>query len=214
MRRKLISAFAVIAALAVVLAGFGATASTTSDENYFVSRINAERTGRGIRALTVASDLVQVARAWSAQMASDGAISHDPNLPYEVNNWSMLGDNVGRGSTASDIQTAFMNSPSHRDNILESRFTHVGVGVVDGGDRIYVTEVFVRRVSTTTTTHRSVRRTITKTVPSAPARIASEIDVTGIVSEVSVGSRPVTVAVLEELVGLDAPVSSAGSAGS
>jgi hypothetical protein len=201
----LVQALAVVAALCVLLAGFGATASTTSLESYFVSHINAERTNRGLHALEIAQDLVEVARYWSAQMASDGAISHDPNLTSEVNNWTMLGDNVGRAGNAADIHRAFMDSPSHRDNILGSRFTHVGVGVVDAGDRIYVTEVFVRRVSATTSTRRTVRRTVTRAThaSTAPARIASEIDVTGIVSEVTVGPSPVTVEVLEQLVQLD-----------
>jgi hypothetical protein len=204
MRRKLMPAIAVSAAIAVVLAGFGATASTTSDESSFVSRTNSERTSRGMRALTVAGDLVAVARNWSAQMVSDGYISHDPNLQYEVSSWSMLGDNVGRGSDANSIHQAFMNSESHRANILESRFTHIGVGVVDGGDRIYVTEILVRRVSSTTTPRRTVRRTVPRVSTAPAAKLASEIDITGMVSEVTLGPRPLTVSHLQQLTQLDA----------
>lgn len=205
MRRKLMPAIAVSAALAVVLAGFGATASTTSDESSFVSRTNSERTSRGMRALRVAGDLVAVARNWSAQMVSDGYISHDPNLPYEVSSWSMLGDNVGRGTDVAVIHAAFMDSPSHRNNVLEGRFTHIGVGVVDAGDRIYVTEIFVRRVSSTTTPRRTVRRTTPRVSNAPTTKLASEIDITGMVSEVTLGPRALTVSHLQQLMQLDAP---------
>lgn len=204
MGRKLSLAIAFSATIAVLLTGFGATASTTSDESYFVSHINAERTNRGLRSLTVAQDLVDVARYWSGQMASAGAISHDPNLSNEVGNWTMLGDNVGRGPTAGDIHHAFMDSPAHRDNILDSRFTHVGVGVVDAGDKIYVTEVFVRRGSVSTSPTHTVHRAVTRRTTSSPVRYESEIDVTGVVWEVSLGPRPLTLSYLEQLSQLDA----------
>jgi uncharacterized protein YkwD len=185
MGRRGALAVAATSLVAVVLAGFGAVASTSSSEDSFVSRINAERTSRGLRAVTVASDLVSVARSWSAQMASDGAISHDPNMPNEVSNWSQLGDNVGRGPSVSTIHEAFMNSSSHRAIILDPAFTHVGVGVVDAGDRLYVTQVFVRRtVKRVTTTHptTTVRRTVSRPRPSAPATgIASDIKLTGVI---------------------------------
>ena len=80
MGRKGARAIAMTATLIVVLAGLGAVASS-SEEDSFVSRINAERTSRGLSAVSVRSDLGDVARNWSSQMASNGQISHDPNLP-------------------------------------------------------------------------------------------------------------------------------------
>jgi cysteine-rich secretory family protein len=208
MRRKGALAVATISALAVVLAGLGAVASTSSAEESFVSRINSERTSRGLRAVSVASDLVSISRSWSAHMASAGAISHDPNLPNEVSGWSQLGDNVGRGGTVDSIHTAFMNSPEHRSIILDPAFTQVGVGVASSGDRLYVTEIFVRRtvkrVTATRTT--TVRRTVShpRTSVAAPV-VASDVELTGLVWEMNLGPQPVTVSVLEQLVGFDAP---------
>jgi hypothetical protein len=208
MGRRGALAVATIAIVAVVLAGFGAVASTSSAEDSFVSRINAERTSRGLGAVAVASDLVSIARSWSAQMASAGAISHDPNLPNEVSGWTQLGDNVGRGGTVSAIHDAFMNSSEHRSIILDPDFTQVGVGVVSSGNLLYVTEIFVRRAvkrtntSRTTTVHRTVSRP--RTSAAAPA-VASDVDLTGVVWEINLGPQAVTVSVLEQLVGFDAP---------
>lgn len=205
-RSALATAAAIIAAM--VLAQSGAVASA-SQESDFVSRINAERNSRGLRAVTVKSDLVAVARTWSDHMAAAGTISHDPNLPNEIDGWTALGDNVGKGPSVSTVHEAFMNSSAHRSIILDSRFNQVGVGVTQSGDTLYVTEVFARRGSTTTvvktTTRRATTRTTTRRTSAGSARTAEYVvDLTGIVWEIDFGSRPLTVAVLEQLVGLDA----------
>jgi hypothetical protein len=205
------SALAVAAAIiaAMVLAQGGAVASP-SQESDFVSRINAERTSRGLRSVTVKSDLVAVARAWSDHMAAEGAISHDPNLPNEVDGWTALGDNVGKGPSVSTVHEAFMNSSAHRSIILDSRFNQVGVGVTQSGEYLYVTEVFARRGSTTTVVKTTTRRTTSPTTTTRRSSAGSArtveytVDLTGRVWEIDFGSRPMTVAVLEQLVGLDA----------
>jgi hypothetical protein len=138
----------------------------TGEEADFVSRINAERTSRGLGALATDSELTTIARRWSGKMAAANQLSHNPNLSKEVTqDWEKLGENVGVGGSVADIHVAFMNSPAHRANILDPAFTHVGVGVVDGADgRIWVTEVFMRLRSdsggtTTATTPTTVRTT-------------------------------------------------------
>jgi len=208
MGRRAALTLATISIVAVVLAGFGAVASTSSAEDSFVSRINSERTSRGLRPLTVASDLVSVARNWSAYMASAQQLSHDPNLANEVSNWTRLGDNVGRGTTVSGIHDAFMSSPEHRSNILDPEYEQVGVGVVDGGDRLYVTEIFVRWAARRVTTHHTTtsQPAVSRPRPSAPAStVGSDIELTGVVWEISIGPTAVTVSMLEQLNGLDSP---------
>jgi cysteine-rich secretory family protein len=211
MGRRGALALAAVPIVAVVLAGFAAVASTSSDESSFVSRINSERTSRGLQALTVSSDLVSVARNWSSRMAASQTISHDPNISNEVSNWTRLGDNVGRGPDVTSIHDAFMNSPEHRSNILDPEYTQIGVGVVAGSDdRLYVTEIFVRRATSRVTTHHrtttTVRHTVSRPRASAEtAAVASDIVRTGVVWEISLGPRAVTVSVLEELNGLDSP---------
>ena len=49
----------------------------------------------------------------------------------------------GRGPNLRDIQTAFMASPSHRENIVDPGFTQLGVGVTwDGKEYFYVAVIF------------------------------------------------------------------------
>jgi uncharacterized protein YkwD len=47
----------------------------------------------------------------------------------------VVGENLAAGQpTPERAFTDWMNSPSHRDNILDPRFTELGVGVRFGGE--------------------------------------------------------------------------------
>lgn len=117
-------------------------AASWAQESCFVSKINAARSSN----LTVRSDLTSIARRHSARMANSGTIYHNGNLANEApEDWQSLGENVGMGPTCDDIHNAFMNSASHRKNILDPKFNFVGVGVVTASDgTLYVTEVFMQ----------------------------------------------------------------------
>lgn len=133
-----------LAALLVPLVARPADAAVDGGaEARFVQLVNQARAHAGLSALTVASDLVTVARRHSARMADSDSLHHNPNLADEVTGWQSLGENVGRGPTVDSIHQALMDSPGHRANILSSRFTQIGVGVeVREGGRIWVTQVF------------------------------------------------------------------------
>lgn len=125
--------------LAVGVVAAGPASAGSGD---FVSCINSARAANGLRALSVAGDLSAVAQNWAGRMASAGTISHNPGLTSQVSNWQVVGENVGMGPTVGALCTAFMNSPTHRDNILDSEYTQVGVGTVLSGSTIFVTEDF------------------------------------------------------------------------
>jgi hypothetical protein len=143
--------------VAILLPPFPVARALSSDEGNLVSLVNAERAKRGLSTLAVASDLDAIARHHSEQMAHDGAIYHDTNLPNEVHGWQEIGENVGRGPSASAVHSAFMGSPPHRVHILKPQYTQIGVGAVwattDGTRYLYVTEVFVERGSAPTVGH-------------------------------------------------------------
>ncbi len=45
--------------------------------------------------------------------------------------WYALGENIAMGQTTPDgVMVSWMNSPGHRENILDSQFTHIIVGAV------------------------------------------------------------------------------------
>ena len=79
-------------------------------------------------------------------MAAREKISHNPRFRYQVSGWWLLGENVGwTNSSVEYLHRSFMKSPEHRRNILDPRFTSIGVGeAVSRDGRIFVAEDFGR----------------------------------------------------------------------
>jgi hypothetical protein len=132
-----------LSALSLWFSGGQAALASPALEGCFTAKINGARGPD----LAVDGSLVSVARRHSQRMASSGTIFHNSNLPNEVPpGWQSLGENVGMGPSCDAIHNAFMNSASHRANILDPDFNFVGVGVVVAGDgTIFVTEVFMQK---------------------------------------------------------------------
>jgi len=109
----------------------------------FVSDTNAARSQHGLRGYVVASDLTSIANRWAAHMAATRTLEHNPDASSEVCCWQSMGENVGVGSSVSQIQQAFMASAPHRANILSSTYAEIGVGTARGSDgQLYVDELF------------------------------------------------------------------------
>lgn len=162
-------------------------AARTSEESGFMSKVNAERTSRGIGSLAWSEQLATVARNHSNRMASQESLHHNPNLANEVSGWEELGENVGYGNNVPELHDAFMASNVHKEAILHRAFTRIGVGTTWRDGILWVTEVFEKpfgQTSTQTTkvskvrkprpspTRRSGGRTLRSPAPAAAPAVA------------------------------------------
>ncbi|HZV25398.1 MAG TPA: CAP domain-containing protein [Acidothermaceae bacterium] len=89
---------------------------------------NTARVSAGLPALTENAQLDAVAQAWANKLAAAGVLSHNPAVRTQVTNWTVLGENVGMAGDVPTVQNAFMHSPEHKANILDPRYTQMGVG--------------------------------------------------------------------------------------
>ena len=111
--------------------------------------INNARTSRGLAPLTVAAGTTDLARSWSMNQAVKNTLYHNPALVDGIvrhgsSVWREVAENVGRGYGADSLFTAYMNSPGHRDNILDPGMRYLGIGWVERPDGSgYNTQVFV-----------------------------------------------------------------------
>jgi len=80
-------------------------------------------------------------------MACCAGLSHNPNLASQVSNWRTLGENVGTGGDVASIEAALEASPHHFENMVDPAFSYVGIGVVEAGGAIWVTEDFKQPTS-------------------------------------------------------------------
>jgi uncharacterized protein YkwD len=122
-------------------------APSISDEGRALQLVNGERSKRGLAPLQLSAGARSVARAWSSHMAASG-LAHNPDLAGDlrragVTGWSSYGENVGYSTSVDGVHALFMGSGGHRQNILSTSFTHVGIGVVRAGGKVWVTMDFV-----------------------------------------------------------------------
>ena len=142
------TAAAVLATIltALTLAGAAPAWAYGSGGSSVVSWINEDRAWAGVAPLESAGDLRWVASSWASELASGGYLAHNPSLPYEVDGWYVLGENVGRGPSVGAVYDAWLNSGRHWANIADPSYNQVGVGVAqDGYGDVYVVAVFAGR---------------------------------------------------------------------
>ncbi|HVF52935.1 MAG TPA: CAP domain-containing protein [Actinomycetota bacterium] len=118
------------------------TANTA--EKGFFSKMNAERKKKGKVPLKLDTQLSKPAKLHTKEMINKGTLEHTPDdvLAKRVTNWKIIGENVGVGGDVKSLHDAFMNSPSHRDNILFSDYRYVGVGARKADGKLWVTVIF------------------------------------------------------------------------
>ena len=118
-----------------------------NSEREFAKKINTARRIAGAGGLQLDKQLSKVARKHANEMDKKNLLYHTPSskLRWRVTRWNHLGENVGAGQTVTSLHQAFMNSPSHRSNVLDRDFRHVGVGVHKDKNYMWVTIVFESR---------------------------------------------------------------------
>lgn len=119
-------------------------------EQEVVKLTNAEREKQGLAALKIDTELSKVARAKSQDMKDNNYFDHNSptyGSPFDMMkkfgiSYTTAGENIAQGQqTPEEVVQAWMDSPGHRENIMNSSFTHIGVGYVESGN--YWTQQFI-----------------------------------------------------------------------
>lgn len=134
------------------------TAQTTSVpgihayEQQVLTLTNAERAKQGLTSLQADTKLMAAAREKSEDMQKNNYFSHtSPTFGSPFDRLKALGisykaagENIAKGQrTPAQVVQAWMDSPGHRANILNAKYTHLGVGFVENG--YYWTQQFIQK---------------------------------------------------------------------
>lgn len=144
-------------AIASMTAGAGAaeaapsTIVSASEANAAIATIveqtNVQRVASGLKPLAVAGDVAQTATQYSKTIAATGNFSHDDIRYLLSGERNTAGENLFSGygkDAAGRAVAAWMNSPAHRDNILNPNFSEIGVGLTrDAKGQLIVVQRFV-----------------------------------------------------------------------
>jgi uncharacterized protein YkwD len=102
---------------------------------------NADRAAAGIEGLVADAKLARAAQAKAEDMASNSYFAHVSPDGKGLRDWltsvgyeyTYAGENLAVDfSESADIEEAWMNSPTHRANLLKQEYTRVGYGVARG----------------------------------------------------------------------------------
>lgn len=104
-----------------------------------IALMNAERAAVGLGPLVEQSQLTAAARQHSTDMACNQFFDHvSPSTGTVIDrvselgySYSFIGENIAAGHlTPEEVVAAWMDSSSHRENILNPEYTQVGVGFI------------------------------------------------------------------------------------
>lgn len=155
------------------------TASYGVDQ--IVALTNARRAENGLQPLVFSSQLAQAAQAKANDMLVSDYWAH--TSPSGKSPWSFIitsgyryifaGENLARDfSDAASVVAAWMNSPSHRSNILDKNFKEIGVAVTNGKlqgrEGILVVQMFGSQISQIPTSEPLVQASPTPEISPIP----------------------------------------------
>ncbi len=114
--------------------------------------VNVERTANGLSALKMHSELSKVAYEKSRDLAIYDYFAHTSlnyGSPFDIMqqfgiSYGYAGENIAMGhKTPEAVVKAWMESPGHRQNILNVDFRNIGIGVYNDNGTIYWTQMFI-----------------------------------------------------------------------
>jgi len=126
-----------------VLAAVGCTAPPTTEATGgwvgdMVARINAERAKVGAAPVQACSNLMTAAQRHSEDQAVHANMSHTGSNGSNMQQrsgaagyvrWTAMAENVAAGQpTVTSVMDAWMSSARHRQNLLSTSYSHVGLG--------------------------------------------------------------------------------------
>lgn len=133
--------------------------SFDADDFQIFTLVNSERIKRGLNQLLWDDKLAEIARDYSEKMSREDFFGHfDSNgqsvveraKTAKLKHWSKIGENLfsiaGLDKFDAFAVKHWMNSPTHRDNILDKDWTTTGIGIAKSEDgEIFITQIFIQR---------------------------------------------------------------------
>lgn len=132
---------------------------TNANELRIYDLVNRERSQSGLNFLAWDESLASIAREYSRRMASGEFFGHVDPTGHTVSeriesagirDWRSVGENLFNSRNIADFSPLavkmWMNSDTHRQNVLDNRWSAAGVGIAKAPDgRVYVTQLYMQR---------------------------------------------------------------------
>src|ERR1700676_3677566 len=132
-----------------------AQSEVSTAERALFDALNRERSAQGLPALQWDAALASAAREHAARMAQRNVLSHqlpgEPQVQVRATKagarFTTIAENIAVAPNSATIHSAWMQSPHHRENILDPELNGVGIGVVKGTDGLFAVQDFSQAVA-------------------------------------------------------------------
>lgn len=123
----------------------------TAAEQQALALLNADRAANGLAPLRANAKLTSLAQYYAQDMINRNFFAHnnpEGQTPFDrMKAWGIrfgyAGENLAINSSVAAAERAFMNSSGHRANILNPKYTQVGIGVRQNQKgQVYVVQEF------------------------------------------------------------------------
>ena len=153
---------------------------------------NENRVPLKLKTLAISPVLEKAAQMKADNMASKGYFAH--NTPDGHSPWywfekagydfSYAGENLAVNfSDSVDVNSAWMNSPSHKENIVNGNFNEIGIataeGIYEGRKTVFVVQLFGRKALGQVSTISTIPKVANKTPPVSPLTTTASSSVLG-----------------------------------
>ena len=113
--------------------------------------VNQARVNAGVQPLELYEELSEVAQLKAEDMDENNYFSHQSpryGSPFDMMrdegiSFRYAGENLALAPTVESAHENLMNSPGHRRNILNERFTHIGIGAVETNRGLIFVQMFM-----------------------------------------------------------------------
>ncbi|WP_173918349.1 CAP domain-containing protein [Halobacillus sp. Marseille-Q1614] len=121
-------------------------------EEHVIELTNEARESQGLEPLSINQQVAEVAQMKSEDMAKNNYFAHSSPtygspiqmLQSQNVDFQRAAENIAYGiQTPEEVVDGWMNSPSHRRNILDPNLKEIGVGYVENGH--YWTQLFITK---------------------------------------------------------------------
>jgi uncharacterized protein YkwD len=153
-------ALAALVTIGLLILSFPVRAQSSQSEVVPAERalfdaLNRERSAQGLPVLQWDEALASAAREHALRMAQRNTLSHQlPGEPAVQDRatragarFSLIAENIAVAPTPATIHSAWMQSPHHRENILDPELNVVGIAVIKGGDGLFAVQDFSQSVA-------------------------------------------------------------------
>lgn len=130
--------------------------SMSENEKIIFNLLNEARTKNGLPKLSADSTVFKVARLKAKDMVKNSYFSHSSptyGSPFKMMksyniSYKVAGENIAGNPSLQDAVTSWLNSSTHKQNILSNSYNYVGIGVEKSDTYGYViVAMFIRKIA-------------------------------------------------------------------